>query len=620
MADHAAVTVTDPGALAFDVDIAVKETIGSLTGNGDVRVQLGTLTVGANNASTTFAGLFEGRRTQGGPQESPFRLVKIGTGTLTFAGFNAPDDQLVVDAGTLLVDGRSSGTRVLVRGGVLGGTGTLLGDSDRDTFNTIAVAGGAISPGQAQNPGILHGDAADLDQGGSLVVQLNGAAPGTGYDRLELTRGLTLGADARLVVTRAFEPPQGTAFTIVTVAPGHTIAGTFAGLPEGGTLTVDRQRFRITYRGGPEQNSLVLTALEDVPPPTYFLSEGATGGFFDEDVLIANPNDTAAPVTLTFSKENGEQVVATRTVPAQSRLTVHVDEIAGLEQTSASAHVTSDAKVPLVVERSMFWDRTYYAGHTGSAVDTPAADWFFAEGSQGSFFDTFVLVNNPHAAPADVTFTFFREREVPVVKTMTVGATTRLTLHAGAVPELVDRSFGIAVHAMQPIMAERAMYFGTTPTRVWSGGTESAGVTAASPRWFLAEGATGDFFDTFILLSNPQTTPAQVTLTYLLDTGETVAVTKTIPANTRLTTNIEAEADVRLHNAAVSTVVTSDVPIIAERSMYWPVRYSRGAKATTASASSRLARNGALPRGAPAGRSTSTRTSCSPIRRRRMRT
>ena len=41
---------------------------------------------------------------------------------------------------------------------------------------------------------------------------------------------------------------------------------------------------------------------------TYYLSEGATGGFFDEDVLIANPNDAAAPVTLTFSKENGEQV------------------------------------------------------------------------------------------------------------------------------------------------------------------------------------------------------------------------------------------------------------------------------------------------------------------------
>jgi hypothetical protein len=88
--------------------------------------------------------------------------------------------------------------------------------------------------------------------------------------------------------------------------------------------------------------------------------------------------------------------------------------------------------------------------------------------------------------------------------------------------------------------------------------------------WFLAEGATGGFFTTFVLLSNPQSTPAHVTLQYLLDTGETVTVPKTIAANARLTTNIEAEDDVRLHNAAVSTVVTSDVPVIAERSMYWP--------------------------------------------------
>jgi hypothetical protein len=168
-----------------------------------------------------------------------------------------------------------------------------------------------------------------------------------------------------------------------------------------------------------------------------------------------------------------------------------------------------------------------------------------------------------------VTFTFFRENEPAVVKTVTVGATTRLTLFAGDVPDLVDRSFGIAVHATQPIMAERSMYFGTTPTRQLSGGTESAGVTAASTHWFLAEGATGGFFDTFILLSNPQDAAAHVTLQYLLDTGETIAVPKTIAAHARLTTNIEAEDDPRLQNAAVSTVVTSDVAIIAERSMYW---------------------------------------------------
>jgi hypothetical protein len=119
-------------------------------------------------------------------------------------------------------------------------------------------------------------------------------------------------------------------------------------------------------------------------------------------------------------------------------------------------------------------------------------------------------------------------------------------------------------------MAERSMYFGTTESRLWSGGSESAGVTSTSTHWFLAEGATGGFFDTFVLLSNPNNAPAHVTLQFLLDTGETVDVPKTIPANARLTTNIETEDDPRLHNAAVSTVVTSDQPVIAERSMYWP--------------------------------------------------
>ncbi len=304
-------------------------------------------------------------------------------------------------------------------------------------------------------------------------------------------------------------------------------------------------------------------------PITYYLSEGATGPFFDEDLLISNPNDAVAPVTLTFSKENGEQVVATRSVPARGHLTVHVWQIPGLEATSASAQIRSDAGLPLVVERTMFWDKSYYAGSTGSSVDKPSKDWLFAEGSQG-FFQTFVLVINPNATATDVTFTFLLEGAAPVVKTMTVGPSTRLTLDAGSVPELVNKSFGIAVHAAQPIMAERSMYFGTTPRRLWSGGTESAGVTAASTKWFLAEGATGGFFDTFILLSNPQSSDAHVTLQYLLDNGQTISVPKVVPANARLTINIESEDDTRLHNAAVSTVVISDVPIIAERSMYWP--------------------------------------------------
>ena len=45
---------------------------------------------------------------------------------------------------------------------------------------------------------------------------------------------------------------------------------------------------------------------------------------------------------------------------------------------------------------------------------------------------------------------------------------------------------------------------------------------------------------------------------------------KTIEPRQRMTINPAVEGDPRLENAALSTVVQSDVPIVSERSMYWP--------------------------------------------------
>ena len=68
------------------------------------------------------------------------------------------------------------------------------------------------------------------------------------------------------------------------------------------------------------------------------------------------------------------------------------------------------------------------------------------------------------------------------------------------------------------------MYFGTAP--LFNGGHASAGVTAPSTSWFLAEGATGSYFTTFVLLANPGDEDANVTLTYLTSTG--TPVTKSV--------------------------------------------------------------------------------------------
>ena len=43
------------------------------------------------------------------------------------------------------------------------------------------------------------------------------------------------------------------------------------------------------------------------------------------------------------------------------------------------------------------------------------------------------------------------------------------------------------------------------PGQGFAAGHESAGVTAPATQWFLAEGATGAFFDLFVLVANPAT-------------------------------------------------------------------------------------------------------------------
>jgi hypothetical protein len=52
----------------------------------------------------------------------------------------------------------------------------------------------------------------------------------------------------------------GSSFTLITSTDGP-ISGTFAGLPEGATFTQDGLMFQITYQGGTDGDSVVLTRL-----------------------------------------------------------------------------------------------------------------------------------------------------------------------------------------------------------------------------------------------------------------------------------------------------------------------------------------------------------------------
>jgi subtilisin-like proprotein convertase family protein len=297
----------------------------------------------------------------------------------------------------------------------------------------------------------------------------------------------------------------------------------------------------------------------------YTLSEGATGGFFDLDVTMANPTGAPAPVSLSFLPEHSAPIPFATNVPANGQTQLRVDDLTPGDGVSTIVHST-DA-VPLAVERTMSWDSTGYGGSGGTAIE-PNTRWLFAEGAQG-FFDTYVLLANDGTTDANVNVKFLIQDGVPVIKPMLVPAHHRVTLFAGDVPEARFMSFGLDISSDQPITAERSMYFPHNGTRVWEGGHEAAGANATSTHWFLAEGATGSFFNCYILLSNPTGAIAHAALTYLLPDGTTVPQTIDVPANGRQTIDVKG-VDPLLRNASMSTTITSDVGIIVERSMYWP--------------------------------------------------
>jgi hypothetical protein len=332
-----------------------------------------------------------------------------------------------------------------------------------------------------------------------------------------------------------------------------------------------------TGPGGTGTDTLTVT----VTTLSYFLAEGATGSFFDVDLALANPNETAAPIVITYFKESGSTVTESKTLPPTSSDLICVECIAGLESTTLSTVVTSTSGLPLVVERTMRWSDTgQYGSHTEKATSTTARKWYFAEGSQGFFF-TYLLLANPNASPNRATVDWLLEGAPAVQRIYNLAPNSRATIDTGADTALINRSFGIVVTFDLPAAAERAMYFGAPPDVLFKGGHESAGVNGPSKGWVLPEGATGPFFETFILLANPNTTAAVATLTFLPDSGAPVVRTVTIAASGRQTVNLEALTPPAptLANAAVATNVTATVPIVVERAQYWPYSPSEWSEA-----------------------------------------
>jgi Tol biopolymer transport system component len=302
-----------------------------------------------------------------------------------------------------------------------------------------------------------------------------------------------------------------------------------------------------------------------------YFAEGAANSFFATRFGLFNPGDQTATVVLEFLGSNGQTRGTILTLPAHGWTGMTLDDTTSLQpDNDFSTVIESDQ--PVVVDRTMTWDKTGYGSHAETSIARPATTWYLAEGSTGGSFDLFYLLQNPGDAAANVTVNYLLPApQAPIVKQYVVGPKSRRTIYVdleGAA--LAGTDVSAKITADQPILAERSMYF-STPSQPFAAGHEGAAVEASATSWFFAEGATGSFFDLFLLLANAEATDANVQVTYLRPSGAPIIKTYTVKAQSRLTINVDVE-DPLLLDTPVSSIVesTNGVPIIAERAMWWP--------------------------------------------------
>jgi hypothetical protein len=273
-------------------------------------------------------------------------------------------------------------------------------------------------------------------------------------------------------------------------------------------------------------------------------------------------------VLLEFLDLDGQTSQQIMELPARSRTTVVARDVTALPGKSFATSIESDQVI--VADRLMRWEATFFGSHAETAISEPSTTWYFAEGATSGPFDLYYLLQNPTNQVADVDVRFLQPGgAAPVTRTYHLAPKSRTNVYVdNDIPELTNAEVSAQFASTNgvPIIAERSMYFSSV-LPFW-GGTGSAGVTAPAKEWFLAEGATGEFFTMFVLIANTTDQPANVKVTYLLDSGAPIVKTCPVPANSRF--NIYVNGEPGLGNSTMASRYESDVPIIVERTMWWP--------------------------------------------------
>ncbi|HEY3131633.1 MAG TPA: FG-GAP-like repeat-containing protein [Acidobacteriota bacterium] len=295
----------------------------------------------------------------------------------------------------------------------------------------------------------------------------------------------------------------------------------------------------------------------------------------DEDfILMVNPSPTtSASVTATYLFDTLAPIVQNYTIAPSSRFTVALHDPAAFP-TGVRLSASLRSSIPIAAERALYIN-SRAGGVGGIGAASTSLSWYFAEGNTTA--DTtpvpiaasdFLEMMNPGTLPTKVTVNYMIEDGTVLSKVYDIKAQGRLTLDCanelGALNGPAGKRFSMEVLSNNPIAAERLMFSGSDLD-----GTIGSPTTAYI--WNLAEGFTAFGYETWVIVSNPGTQTANITARFLQQNGTNILQNYSLPPKTRQTIYVNQVPGVQA--TSVSTQVTSDQPIVVERTMKFAGRY-----------------------------------------------
>jgi subtilisin family serine protease len=301
-------------------------------------------------------------------------------------------------------------------------------------------------------------------------------------------------------------------------------------------------------------------ATGDIPPPPplpneqrkWYFAEGSTRTPFSVMFALQNPNPQPTVAHFVFLAADGSKPTPyDLPLPPNSRSTLKASDV--MPNSEFATIVTTD--LPAYVERSMYFG---HSGHSAPGARQPSRTWYLAEGSSVQPFETWVLMMNPNSTPSQVQMHFLREDGSVVDHTEVIPPMARKSVYVNAL--FTTSGFATQISADQPIVVERAMYFDNNQA-----GHDTLATSTPGQTWYLAAGSSRGGFDTWLLVENPGSSPANVKVSFITDTGNVMTQPLFVLPHARNS----LYTDPLMPNSTYGIRVDSDQPIVAERAVYF---------------------------------------------------